>query len=174
MSSTRTTKSTKSTSHVRPAGRNPLALNTIRQARKERFPEEIKALTDDWEARKARLAALKEEKSATDGKQLSDAETEERKFLLQTTTHQRGPTYCAEPEIFLPMRRHSTGKTKKTKKLSVHALSVQLKKGKIQVIEACSNCRHAKNAIQGNWKEIVDMGAGRGGQFMSMPKAIVF
>jgi len=69
------------------------------------------------------------------------------------------------------MRKHSTGKTKKTKKLFVHVLSVQ---GKIKVIEACGNCRHAKNAIQGNWKEIVDMGTGRGGQFMSMSKAIVF
>jgi len=122
------------------------------------------------------IGGLEEKKAATHGKKLSDAETAERKFLLQTTTHthQRGPTYCADPEIFLPTRRHSTGKTEKTKKLSVHVLSVQLKKGKIQVIEACSNCRHAKNAIQDNWKEIVDMGAGRGGQFMSMPKAIVF
>jgi hypothetical protein len=63
---------------------------TIHQARKECFPEEIKALTDDWEARKARLAVLNEKKADIRGNQISDAETAERKFLLAnycTTIH---------------------------------------------------------------------------------------
>ena len=68
------------------------------------------------------------------------------------------------------MRKHS--KTKNTKKLSVHALSLQLVDSKTRIIEFCGNCVDAKNAIQANWKEIVDLGAGRGGSFVSMPKVI--
>jgi len=151
-------------------GGTKLTKKAIRQAREHYFADELKVLTEEWNCRKSRLEELKAKRSATRGKQLSDEETEERKRLWQTTNHQRNPTYCAEPEIFLPMRRHS--KTHNTKKLSVHALSLQLNDGKTQIIEFCGNCVHARNAIQSNWKEIVDLGAGRGGSFVSMPKVI--
>jgi hypothetical protein len=152
-----------------PGGEKPTR-KAIRQARELYIPDEMKMLQEEWSCRKKRLGELKAKRAASRGKQLSDEETEERKRLWQTTSHQRNPTYCAEPELFLPMRKHS--KRNDTKKLSVHALSLQLEDGKIRIMKFCGNYVYAKNAIQANWKEIVDLGAGRGGSFVSMPKAI--
>jgi hypothetical protein len=81
-----------------------------------------------------------------------------------------GPDYCAEPEVFLPLRRKCSRDAATSRKLSVFALSAEIKGNEILIKEFCGNCLFAKSIIEGNWKEIIDVGEGREGERLRMPR----
>jgi hypothetical protein len=103
---------------------------------------QIQVLMDDWEARKDGLEKLEEKPTSFGMGSLTEEEIMEFRLLKKTTNILHDPRYCAEPEIFLPMREKCDDKTSQTKHLSVFAMSAEIVGGQIRVkITSCLSQR---------------------------------
>jgi len=64
---------------------------------------------------------------------LTDEETMELRLLKKTTSMYHDPWFCAEPEIFLRMRKKCKEKPSQTQHLSVFAMSAEIVGSQIRV-----------------------------------------
>jgi hypothetical protein len=117
------------------------------------------------------VLALKKKKKTSGQRDFTTADNTELKGLQKITKVNRGPGYCAEPEVFLPMRRKCSRDAATNRKLSVLALA-EIKGKDIQIKEFCGIFLFAKNVIEGDWKEIIDVGEGREGEWLRIPTSI--
>jgi hypothetical protein len=115
----------------------------------------MKALTPP---RKAESLALRDKMDRVGWQGFAEGEKQQWTLLTKTTSLLHDPTFCAEPEVFLGLRRKCQANPSQTRKLSMVGLSTEMEGGVIRIKRFCSNCVFAKRAIERHWKEIVDQG----------------